>query len=96
MDPNQIQRFLRVYRAAKTAGKVRRGYEKLEDVMAHANGNTNTLLDVAEFAERVRDERVQPEDVRQGGRMILNSLPRVYNAVARHMRKQSTERDAET
>ena len=94
VDPNKIQRLLRAYRAVKTAGRVRRGYEKLEVVMDEANGNTNMLLDVAEFAERVREERVRPEDIRQGGRKIVNSLPRVYRAVARHIQKRGAEQDA--
>ena len=94
MDPSQVRRFLRVYRAAKAARNVKRGYRKAKGMLdAHA-GQTDLLLDAAAFAERVRENRVQAEDVREGARVAVNSLPHVYRFVARHVRKHKVRAKA--
>lgn len=88
MDPSQIHRFMRVYRAAKTARNVKRGYRKAKSMLDDHAGQTDLLLDAAELVGRVRDQQVRPEDIHNAGRAIINSAPRVYKFIARHVRKQ--------
>lgn len=87
LDHEQIRRVVRVYRAARTARSVRLGHRKAKRMLDDHAAQTDALVDVAEFAERVREKCVEPEDVQAIGRGVVNSLPRVYHAVARHIKK---------
>jgi len=94
MDPSQVQRFIRVYRAAKTARQVRLGHRKLKRMLDDHGGQTETLLDAAELVGRVQNQEVRAEDVQAGARAVVNSIPRVYRVVARHVRKNRENAEA--
>ena len=88
MDADPLERVLRVYRVARAARRVRLGHRKLKRMLDDHAAQTDVLLDASELAERIREERVEPEDVRRGARTIVNSAPRMYRAVARHIRNR--------
>jgi len=52
---------------------------------------TDVLMDAEGIFGRIRDKRVHPEDVRLIGRGAINSAPRIYGAVARHIRAKKAE-----
>ena len=83
----EVQRFLRVYRAAKTARGVRLGHRKLKSMLDDHASQTDRLVDAAELVGRVQNREVRAEDVRAAGKAAVNSIPRVYQFVARHVRK---------
>lgn len=56
----------------------------------HASQN-DLLFDVEGLVGRVRDKNVHPEDVRMIGRGAIKSAPRIYGAVARHIRAKKAE-----
>lgn len=87
MDPRQIRRLMRAYRAARFARKVKRGHRKAKRMLEAYTAQTDLLLDAALLAGRIREDRVQPEDVRNGARVIVNATPTIYRFVARHIRK---------
>ena len=95
MDVVHLRRFLRVYRAARTARSIRLGHRKMKRMLDAHSAQNNVLMDAAELAERVAGNEVRPEDVRGGVRVAINSLPRIHRAVARHIRRQRTKADAE-
>ncbi len=88
MDADPLERVLRVYRVARAARRVRLSHRKLKRMLDDHAAQTDVLLDASELVERIREERVEPEDVRRGARAIVNSAPRVYRAVARHIRNR--------
>lgn len=70
------------------------GYRKAKSMLDDHASQTDILMDAAELAGRVQNNEVRAEDVRGAGRAVVNSVPRVYRFVARHIRKQ--QENAET
>lgn len=87
VDLEALQKAVRVYRAAKTAKQAVRGYRRAKKAFEENKNLNDKLFDAAELAERVRTDNVRREDVRAGFRVAVNSLPRIYNVIAKHIAK---------
>jgi len=91
LDPEQARKFFRIYRGFKTAKSGLRGFRKTRDMLDDHAAQTDVLMDAEGIFGRIRDKRVHPEDVRLIGRGAINSAPRIYGAVARHIRAKKAE-----
>lgn len=92
LDPEeQARRLYRAYRGVKVAKKALDGYRKTKDMLDDHAEQTDALIDAEGFVTRVREKRVHREDVRAAGRAIVNSAPKIYDVVARHIRKKREE-----
>ena len=96
IDPEKIRRAVRVYRAASAVGRVHRGLAEIKHGVGQHTRQVNAMLNASELAERIREKRVEPEDVRGIGRAAVKSMPRVYNAIAGHIRMHREKSDAKT
>ena len=88
MDPEKVQRLIRAYRVAVVVGDARRGHRKLKGALDDHAQQSDFLMDGAELVERIRTKQVRASDVRNGARRVVNAAPKIYQAVARHVRKQ--------
>lgn len=91
LDPDQLRRAIRIYRAASVASKAHTGYKKTKRMLDDQREQNDVLMDAAEFVGRVRDKQVRPEDIRTGGRLIVRAAPKIYRAIARHIQAHKAE-----
>jgi hypothetical protein len=91
LDPEQARKIFRIYRGFKTAKSGLSGFRKTRDMLDDHAAQTDVLMDAEGIVGRIRDKRVHPEDVRLMVRGGINSAPRIYGAVARHIRAKKAE-----
>ncbi len=96
LDPEKIRSAVRVYRAASTVGRVRQGLDEIRAGVGQHNRQVNVMLNVSQLAKRFREDTVEPEDIREIGRAAVKAAPKVYRAVADHIRRHRAKRDAKT
>ena len=94
LDADQARKIFRLYRGAKAAESGVRGYRKARDMLEKHAAQTDVLIDGEAFTRRVRERRVDPQDIRDIGRGIVNGAPSVYRFVARHIQKTREGKDA--
>lgn len=46
------------------------------------------IMDSVELVGRIQNKSVRSEDVRMIGRVAINSAPRIYGIVAKHIKRQ--------
>jgi len=91
LDPEQARRLFRIYRGVKTAKSGLRGFRKTRDMLDDQARQTDFLMDAEGLVNRVANRQVDPEDVRMLGRGAVNSAPRIYKAVVRHIKAKKAE-----
>lgn len=94
MDPNQVQKLLRVCRVANRVVHVNDECQKMMSMLRDSTSQSVRIIEAKGLVTRVHTKTVQVEDVRNGARAIVNALPKIYSVVNRHIRKQVT--NAET
>jgi hypothetical protein len=94
IDADQARKIFKVYRGAKAAKDGVRGYRKARDMLEKHAAQTDVLIDAEGVTTRVREKRVDPQDVRDIGRGIVNAAPSVYRFVSRHIKKAKEAKDA--
>lgn len=87
LDADQARRLFKIYRGVKVADGGVRGYRKAKDMLDKHARQTDVLIDAEGITSRVREKRVDSQDVRDVGRGIVNAAPSVYRFVARHIKK---------
>lgn len=92
-DPEQAQRFLRVYRGIKLAGDTADGYRRLKSMLDDHDEQMEIMIETEGIRRRVRDREVDRRDVRKIARLAVNHAPNVYKAVARHIKKSKRGTD---
>jgi len=92
MDEEQVRRLLRMYRAATTAGNAVDGYRKTKRMLDDHYKQNNEFLNKGELLDRIINKKVRQEDVRDGAHAIINSIPRVYRVVSRHIKDRKNEK----
>ena len=91
MSQIKLQKLLRVCRVANTALHVSDEYSKLTSMLKDSTDQSVCIIETKGLISRIQTKTVRPEDVRRGGRVVVNSLPRVYQVVERHIRKRVTD-----
>ena len=94
IDPEQARKILRIYRGAKVVRGGWRDFKKTKSMLEDHRSQSDFLMDAEELVSRVREKRVRPEDVRDGARAVVNSVPKIYRFAARHISKNREKKDA--
>lgn len=96
LDPDKIRRALRVCRAASAVSRVRGTFDEIKEAVGLHNQQVNTMLNASELAGRILEKRVEPGDVKTIGRSVVQSAPKVCNAIADHIRRHRAKSNAKT
>lgn len=88
VDADRLKRALRVVRAVRTTSKAVSGHRKLRRFFVDRHAQSHTVLNAAGLFERVRDKEVLPSDVQNAGRAVVNSIPKIYVRVAKHIQNK--------
>ena len=91
MDQDKIRKILKIYRGSERIGKGVQECRKLKFFIDDRIGQTDAILDAAEFANRVDRKEVRSEDVRVVARSAANHIPDILNVVAGHIRRSNAK-----
>jgi len=94
LDPEAARKALRLYRRARFAHGLVRDHRKVRSVLEQSSAQNDAMMDAETFVDHVRKKKVHPEDIRMGVRAVVNSAPRVYRFVSRHIQKSRGQDDA--